>query len=132
MQQSATDPLDEVQPAGVTVDVWLMDDQTVMCDPRLKSPIRDALDKECTDPTRGGERNCTKTHAIIYASAQQIADQSHLWEIPGIQRRATLNSPKDEVRSLGASHTGRQGQPMQDLQDQTQSHASTAPQISHH
>ena len=46
MQQSATDPLDEVQPAGVTVDVWLMDDQTVMCDPRLICPIRDALDKE--------------------------------------------------------------------------------------
>ena len=52
-------------------------------------------------------RNRIKTHDIIYANPQQIAEQSHAWDLPGIQQRATLRSPTDELRTLGATLGGQ-------------------------
>ena len=89
------------------MDTWLMDDQTVACDPRFVCPILGAADQECTDPTRGGEWNRVKTHAIIYANLQQTAEHSHTRDIPGIQHRATLNTPTDELRTLCVTLGGK-------------------------
>ena len=37
-----------------------------------------------------------------------IAEQSHTWDLPGIQQRGTLNSPTDELRTLGTTLGGRE------------------------
>ena len=47
------------------VDVWIMDDQTVICDPILVNAVVDAVDAACQDPKRGGVRIRVKTRAII-------------------------------------------------------------------
>ena len=107
MQQDAQDPLDEVQQDGGTVDVWLMDDQTIACDPRLLCVVLDAVDDGCQDKSRGGVRNRTTTHVIIYVNELQAAQQAHTWDIQGITQRATLNSPKDDLRTLGAMLGGK-------------------------
>ena len=71
MQQDAQGPLDDVQPDGGAVDVWLMDDQTISCDNDWCVRPFDAVGEDCQGPARGGVRNRTKTHAIIYANDQQ-------------------------------------------------------------
>ncbi|MFM7978988.1 MAG: hypothetical protein ACKPKO_06690, partial [Candidatus Fonsibacter sp.] len=62
------DPFDLIHQDGGMVDLWLMDDQTIICDPALINTIIDAVDRACAAPTRGGIRNRTKTHVILYAT----------------------------------------------------------------
>ena len=77
-------------------------------DPRLVRPILDAVDADCKDPKRGGIRNRTKTHVIIYATPQQIQHEEHTWNTQAITKRATLNTPTDELRSLSATIGGKE------------------------
>ena len=72
LQHDAQDPYDPIHPNGGVVDVWLMDDQTIPCDPVLTNAVIDAVDITCQDPKRGGVRNRTKTHAVLYASPQEL------------------------------------------------------------
>ena len=44
LAQDAIDPYDEVQTDGGLVDIWLMDDQTIICDPALTNAVVDAVD----------------------------------------------------------------------------------------
>ena len=43
LQNNATDPYDNIHPQGGMVDVWIMDDQTVICDPILVNAVVDAV-----------------------------------------------------------------------------------------
>ena len=64
LQHDAQDPYDPIHPNGGFVDVWLIDDQTIACDPLLTNAVIDAVDTTCQHPKRGGVRNITKTHVI--------------------------------------------------------------------
>ena len=101
LQRDAEDPYDPIQPNGGVVDVWLMDDQTIACDPTLANAVIDAVDTTCQDTTRGGVRNRTKTHVILYATAQQLQYNHLTWGIHEIQQKATLNTPTDPLKTLG-------------------------------
>ena len=50
LQNSASDPYDNIHAQGGTEDVWIMDDQTVICDPILINAVVDAIDAACQDP----------------------------------------------------------------------------------
>eukprot|EP00974_Lingulodinium_polyedra_P051482 4953360-Lingulodinium_polyedra.AAC.1 len=56
------------------VDLWLMDDETMFCDPVLVPAVLDAVDGRAGAPERGGERNVAKTHAIYYATDAVLKD----------------------------------------------------------
>ena len=106
LDQNAQDPYDSIHPDGGLVDVWIMDDQTIVGDPALTNPLIDAVDITCQDPKRGGIRNRTKTHVIIYASQDQIQQHQLTWNLAALQGEATLNTPHDELRTLGATLGG--------------------------
>ena len=97
-----------MHPNGVVVDVWLMGDQTVICDPALTNAVIDAVDTTCQDPTRGGVRNRPKTHATLYASPEQLQQNHHNWGLSETQHKATLNTPLDPLKTLGATLGGTQ------------------------
>ena len=101
-------PIDPIHPDGGVVDVWLMDDQTIACDPILVNAVIDAVDTTCQDPKRGGVRNPTKTHVILYASPQDLQLNHSAWGINQIQQKATLNTPSDPLKTLGATLGGPQ------------------------
>ena len=61
LEHDASDPFDLIHPNGGLVDAWIMDDQTIICDPKLVNPIIDAVDQTCQRPERGGVRNRIKT-----------------------------------------------------------------------
>jgi hypothetical protein len=52
LQQDAEDPYDPIQPNSGVVDVWLMDDQTIACDPILANAVIDAVDAALFDDGR--------------------------------------------------------------------------------
>ena len=68
LEHNEQDPLDAIHPDGGLVDVWVMDDQTIVCDPKLANAVVDPVDHTCQHPKPGGVRNRIKTHAIIYAT----------------------------------------------------------------
>ena len=39
-----------IHPNGGLVDVWIMDDQTIICDPELTNAVVDAVYRACQDP----------------------------------------------------------------------------------
>ena len=96
-------PYDPIHPNGGGVDVWLMDDQTIACDPMLTNAVIDAVDVTCQGPKRGGICNRTKTHVILYASPQELQVNHLAWGISEIQQKATLNTPTDPLNTLGAT-----------------------------
>ena len=51
LEHDAQDPLGLIHPNGGLVDVWIMDDQTIIFDSKLISPIIHAVDITCQDPT---------------------------------------------------------------------------------
>ena len=53
LEHDAQDPYHPVRPNGGAVDVWSMDDQTIICDPALTNAVVDAVDTTCQDPKRG-------------------------------------------------------------------------------
>jgi acetyl esterase/lipase len=48
-----------------------MDDQAIICDPKLVSSFIDAVDSACQQPQRGGIRNRINAHFILYATPEQ-------------------------------------------------------------
>ena len=108
LEQDAQYPYDPIRPTGCVVDVWLMDDQTIMCDPALTNAVVDAVDTTCQDPERGGICNRPKTHVILYATPEQLQHNQDNWNIAQTQQKATLNTPLDPFKTLGATLGGRQ------------------------
>ncbi|MFM7987187.1 MAG: hypothetical protein ACKPKO_48535, partial [Candidatus Fonsibacter sp.] len=107
LQNNAQYPLDTIHPEGGMVDLWLMDDQTIVLEPSLINTSIDAVDHACQTPTQGGIRNRTKTHAIIYATPEQHQSMGHTWDLDQIRRKAILNVPTDRLKTLGATLGGR-------------------------
>ena len=64
LQHDTQYPLDTVHPDEGLVDVWIMGDHTIICDPTLANPISDVVDTTCQDPKRGGVRSRTKTMSM--------------------------------------------------------------------
>ena len=83
-----------------------MDDQTIICDISLIHAVIDAVDTTCQNPKRGGVRNRTKTHVIVYATAQQLQQNHAAWRRTEIRQKATLNTPLDPLKTLGATLGG--------------------------
>ena len=65
LQHDTNDPFDLIHPNGGMVDVWIMDDQAVICDPKLIHPTIDAVDNACQHPQRSGVRNRIESHVIL-------------------------------------------------------------------
>ena len=42
LPDNASDPYDNIHPQGGLVDVWIVDDQTVICDPIMTNAVIDA------------------------------------------------------------------------------------------
>ena len=59
-------------------------------------------------PKRGGVRNRTKAHVILYATPQEIQHNHLTWGIKEITHKATLNTPTDPLQTLGATLGGPQ------------------------
>ena len=108
LQHDAQYPYDPIHPNGGVVDAWLMDDQTIACDPVLINSVIDAVGTTCQDPKRGGVRNRPKTHVILYATPEQLQQKQHSWGISQIEQKATFNTPLDPLKTLGATLGGRQ------------------------
>ena len=85
----------------------MMDDQTIVCDPLIMNAVIDSGDVACEDPKRGGLRNIPKTHAIIYASAEQIPSPPRSMELTDTRRKATVNVPTDPLNTFGATLGGK-------------------------
>jgi hypothetical protein len=79
-------PFDPIHPNGGVVDVWLMDDQTIICDTALIHAVIYAVDTTCQHPKRGGIRNRTKTHVILYATPQQLQQNHTTWCLAPVLR----------------------------------------------
>ena len=75
-----------------------MDDQTVMCDPRLVNHVIDAVGAMCEDPNRGRVRNRLKTHVIIYATLEQVQEHQYEWNLDMLNGKATLTEPIDDLK----------------------------------
>eukprot|EP00974_Lingulodinium_polyedra_P067307 6516746-Lingulodinium_polyedra.AAC.1 len=57
-----------------------MDDQTIFCDPRIVSDVLKTVDEKTEMPERGGKRNRAKTHAIYYATYDEMQSNENVWE----------------------------------------------------
>eukprot|EP00974_Lingulodinium_polyedra_P024820 2400305-Lingulodinium_polyedra.AAC.1 len=53
-------------------DLWLMDDQTIVCGPRLATAILAAVDERTEATTRGGKRNAGKTRVVYYVTDEEL------------------------------------------------------------
>eukprot|EP00974_Lingulodinium_polyedra_P033314 3203374-Lingulodinium_polyedra.AAC.1 len=58
-----------------------MDDQTIVCDPRLVTAILTAVDERTEATTRGGKRNVEKTHVIYYATDDDLKNHVDEWKM---------------------------------------------------
>ena len=103
LEHNSQDLLDAVRPGGGLVDVWIMDDQTIICDPTLVNSIIDADDVACQGPSRGGVRNRVKTHVILYATPEQH-QQQHTWNLSAAQQKTTLHAPTDDLEQPWGGH----------------------------
>eukprot|EP00974_Lingulodinium_polyedra_P102009 9879861-Lingulodinium_polyedra.AAC.1 len=78
-----------------------MDDQTIVCDPRLVTAILTAVDERTEATTRGGKRNVAKTHVIYYATDDDMKKHADAWKLTDVKTKATVNTPADTLRVLG-------------------------------
>ena len=131
LDHNAQDPYDSIHPDGGLVDVWIMDDQTIVGDPALTNPLIDAVDITCQDPKRGRISNCTKTHVIIYASQDQIQQHQLTWNLAALQGEATLNTPPRRTAHPW-SHPRRRTPPTKHIPIQTQCYEGHASPAGHH
>eukprot|EP00974_Lingulodinium_polyedra_P000169 15922-Lingulodinium_polyedra.AAC.1 len=84
-----------------------MDDQTIVCDPRLATAILAAVDERTEATTRGGKRNAEKTHASYYATDDDdLKNHDGDWDMSGVRAKATVNTPADALRVLGGTRGG--------------------------
>jgi hypothetical protein len=71
-----------------------LETETSQMDSATRAVI-DSVDTACQDPNRGGIRNRPKTHAIVYASADQYQRHHRLRR----NRRIRTDFPRHEQRS---------------------------------
>eukprot|EP00974_Lingulodinium_polyedra_P041713 4006831-Lingulodinium_polyedra.AAC.1 len=83
-----------------------MDDQTIVCGPRLVTAILTAVDERTEATTRGGKRNVEKTHVIYYATDDDIRNHDADWEMSDVRTKATVNTAADALRVLGGTLGG--------------------------
>lgn len=96
-------PGNKVQAGGGIVDVWYLDDATIMTRPWLVSGYLRAYDRLTTE--QGGRRNKGKTLVTVYGPANSEDVQKMEREIEG---QCTVCSPGDPGQTLGVATGGRQ------------------------
>ena len=99
-------PGNRIQRSGGIVDVWYLDDGTVVIDPRLLVPYLRAFDA-ASDENRAS-RNFTKSNVIIYATEDVVEANAALWQIEELSGLAKVCRPEDRLLSLGAALGGAQ------------------------
>eukprot|EP00974_Lingulodinium_polyedra_P094942 9201512-Lingulodinium_polyedra.AAC.1 len=62
LPDNASDPMDGIARGGGVTDLWLTDDQTMFCDPRLVPGVLNVVDEKTEMVERGGKRNRAGTH----------------------------------------------------------------------
>ena len=63
LQHDAEDPYDPIHPNGGVVDVWLMDEKTIACDPLLVNAVIDAVDTTLPRSMESGSGQRCPAHA---------------------------------------------------------------------
>ena len=81
-------PDHEVRKAGGMVDVWYLDDGTIMLHPIFVCPYLRAFDS--LKARTGGRRNLAKTKVTVYAKEDVIASKSAEWDLDGVRNLANL------------------------------------------
>ena len=92
-------PGNEIQLGGGVVDVWYLDDGTVVLAPELVVPYLKAYD--ASTALQGGKRNVTKTIVTLYASAEETNANQNLWQLSRLREVCTVTAPTDAGKSLG-------------------------------
>jgi len=72
-------PANEIQTNGGLVDVWLLDDATVMISPELMVPYLRAYDRGTA--AQGGKRNVKNTIVTLYAEDTDVVAHADDWKV---------------------------------------------------
>eukprot|EP00974_Lingulodinium_polyedra_P000986 91141-Lingulodinium_polyedra.AAC.1 len=62
LADGASDPMDGIARGGGVTDLWLMDDQTIFCDPCWVPDVLNTVDEKTEMVERGAQRNKANTH----------------------------------------------------------------------
>eukprot|EP00974_Lingulodinium_polyedra_P041813 4015384-Lingulodinium_polyedra.AAC.1 len=57
-------------------------------------------------PERGGKRNRAKTHAIYYATDDEMQANENVWKFDAARDLAAVDRPDDELRVRGGTLGG--------------------------
>jgi hypothetical protein len=108
LQQDAQYPYDPIHPHGGVVDVWLMDDQTIACDPLLTNAVIDSVDLACQYQNRRKPQLAKDTPHRLRFHRPVPTPPPHM-EPSGdtaTNKETTLNIPTDPFKTLVATHGG--------------------------
>ena len=97
-------PGNRIQMAGGVVDVWFLDDGTVVCDPLLVVPYLLAFDDASGE--KKASRNLSKSNVIIYAPQEVIDANADAWRLSETRSLAKVCGPEGNLLTLGAALGG--------------------------
>ena len=92
-QERRTHPLNKIQTGGGIVDVWYLDDGTVVTVPQLVLPWLQAYDR--VSEIQGGKRNLQKTIVTLYAPVEAIAAKRSEWKLEELSQICTIAHMSD-------------------------------------
>ena len=112
-----THPGNEVQLSGGLVDLWYLDDGTIILTPGLVGAYLRAYDRVTAQ--QGGKRNLGKTLVTIYATDHDWSAQGPSWGLDALADLCTVCRPSDPGCTLGVA-LGGPGARAEQLRKKTQ------------
>ena len=103
-EKQRTHPQNKIQGSGGIVDVWYLDDGTIITVPQLVHPWLQAYDR--VSELQGGKRNLQKTIVTLYAGASTVVAKQAEWKLEERSRLCTIAHMSDKGKTLGVALGG--------------------------
>jgi len=97
-------PGNKIAKGSKLMDVWYLDDGTIVCHPAQAANFLEAFDVSCE--AAGARRSRPKTKVTLLASKQEVAREAGAWELENLKKLATAQVEPDSLVALGAETLG--------------------------